>query len=289
MIKRIYNKITIFLQVVKESKKSGRFFWAQVLAKTGLCNFFIIKMNGYKLHFAPSSLSITLFSNPEDRDQDEEFLKRLLREGDVYVDVGANIGTLSFCAAQLVGETGKVIAIEAHPKTFSYLSKNVALNAFTNISLLNYAVGNKDGMLTFSDINSDDQNKVVTGLVRGIAVPVKKLDVLLQHQSNITLLKIDVEGFEKFVVEGASEVLQRTDIVFFESWDQNFLVYRYTAYDLISLFKLKGFEVYSIEMNELIPVSDNHSSIECENLVAIKDNDQFSYKTGIYLQRKQAN
>ena len=270
MIKRIYNKITIFLQVVKESKKSGRFFWAQVLAKTGLCNFFIIKMNGYKLHFAPSSLSITLFSNPEDRDQDEEFLKRLLREGDVYVDVGANIGTLSFCAAQLVGDTGKVIAIEAHPKTFSYLSKNVALNDFTNISLLNYAVGNKDGMLTFSDINSDDQNKVVTGLVRGIAVPVKKLDVLLQHQSNITLLKIDVEGFEKFVIEGAAEVLQRTDMVFFESWDKNFDTYGYTTGDIISLLESMQFSIYKMFDKQYTIINSSYCSLNCENLLALK-------------------
>jgi FkbM family methyltransferase len=283
MIKRIYKKISIFLRVVKESKRPARYFFAQVLAKTGLCKFFVIKMKGYMLHFTPSSLSITLFSNPGDRDYDEAFFRHLLKQGDVYVDVGANIGTLALCAAQLVGAHGKVIAIEAHPKTFGYLTENVALNSFLNIELLNYAVGDKEGELTFSDINSDDQNKVMIGLTGGITVPVKKLDMLLSEENYISLLKIDVEGFEKFVVEGASEVLKRTDVVFFESWNQNFLDFGYTAGDLISLFELNGFKVFSIIDDKLSIISRIYSSEKCENLLAIKNTEQFSFKTGINL------
>lgn len=284
MIKRIYEKVSIFLRVVKESKKPARYFFAQILAKTGLCQFFVIKMNGYKLRFTPSSLSITLFANPGDRDHDEAFFRHLLKQGDLYVDVGANIGTLALCAAQLVGSNGKVIAIEAHPKTFGYLAENVALNSFLNINLLNYAVGDKEGELTFSDINSDDQNKVITGLTGGITVAVKKLDMLLSQEHNISLLKIDVEGFEKYVVDGASEVLKRTDMVFFESWDQNFLNYGYTACDLIELFEYKGFKVFSIANDKLSIISRMHSSVNCENLLAIKNIVQFSFKTGIKLQ-----
>ena len=200
------------------------------------------------------------------------------------MDVGANIGTLALCAAQLVGSNGKVIAIEAHPKTFGYLAENVALNSFLNINLLNYAVGDKEGELTFSDMNSDDQNKVITGLTGGITVPVKKLDMLLRQEHNISLLKIDVEGFEKYVVDGASEVLKRTDMVFFESWDQNFLNYGYTADDLIELFKYKGFRVFSIANDKLSIISRTHNSVKCENLLAIKNIVQFSFKTGIKLQ-----
>ncbi len=283
MIKRIYNKLAVFTKVVGESKKPIRFLFAQILAKTGLCKFFVIKMNGYKLRFTPSSLSITLFSNPVDRDLDEAFFRHLLKQGDVYVDVGANIGTLALCAAQLVGNNGKVIAIEAHPKTFGYLTENVALNSFLNINLLNYAVGDKEGELTFSDINSDDQNKVIIGLTGGITVPVKKLDVLLSQEKNISLLKIDVEGFEKYVVDGASEVLKRTDMVFFESWDQSFLNYGYTAGNLIDLFEQKGFKVFSMANDKLSVISSRYNSVNCENLLAIKDIAQFSFKTGIKL------
>jgi FkbM family methyltransferase len=284
MIKQAYIKLAVFIKVVLESKKPVRFFFAQVLAKTGLCKFFVIKMNGYKLRFTPSSLGIRLFSNPGDRDHDEAFFRHFLKQGDVYVDVGANIGTLALCAAQLVGSNGKVIAIEAHPKTFGYLAENVALNSFLNINLLNYAVGDKEGELNFSNINSDDQNKVITCLEGGITVPVKKLDVLLNQENNISLLKIDVEGFEKYVVDGAYEILKRTDVVFFESWDQNFLNYGYTAGNLIDLFESKGFKVFRITNHKLSIISRMHSSAKCENLLAIKDIAQFSFKTGMELQ-----
>ncbi len=260
----------VFVRVVGESKRPGRYVIAHVLAKTGLCKFFTIKMDGYKLHFTPSALSITLFSNPGDRDHDEQFFRQILKKGDVYVDVGANIGTLALCASGLVGHNGKVIAIEAHPVTFDYLSKNIKLNGFTNISLLNYAAGNKEGTLFFSDINSDDQNKVITTEDGGITVSVKKLDQLLQDENNIKLIKIDVEGFEKFVIEGACELLQRTSMVFFESWDQSFNGYGYTAGDLISLLESMHFNVYKIVGSQKYIIDSLHHSSVCENLLAIK-------------------
>jgi FkbM family methyltransferase len=227
-------------------------------------------MNGYKLRFTPSALSITLFSNPGDRDHDEHFFRQILKNGDVYVDVGANIGTLALCASGLVGDTGKVIAIEAHPVTFNYLSKNIKLNAFTNVSLLNYAAGNKEGTLLFSNINSDDQNKVITTEDGGITVPVKTLDQLLHDENKIKLIKIDVEGFEKFVIEGAEEVLQKTSMVFFESWDQSFKGYGYTAADVITLLESMQFRVYRMSGLQKYLIDSTHHSSICENLLAIK-------------------
>jgi len=283
MIYDSYRKLLQFLTVVKQSKKPLRFLIAQVLAKTGLCKFFVIKMDGYKLIFNPTALSITLFSNAGDRDHDEDFLKKILKEGDTYVDIGANIGTLVLCASQLVGSKGKVVAIEAHPRTFGYLSQNVALNGFTNIKLLNYAVGDKDGMLSFSDSNTDDQNKVIGSNGSGIIIPVKKLDALLKQERHITLLKIDVEGFEKFVVGGATEMLKRTDVVLFESWDQHFLNYGYTVGELIDLFEDTGFKVFNIKNDKLYNISRLYNSVKCENLLAIRNMAQFSSKTAIKL------
>jgi FkbM family methyltransferase len=270
MAKTVFEKIITFLKVVKESKRPGSFVVAQLLAKTGLCKFFIIKMNGYKLRFTPSALSITLFSNRADRDSDEDFLRSVLKEGDVYVDVGANIGTLALCASQIVGNTGKVIAIEAHPRTYTYLSKNIFLNNFTNIRQLNFAAGNKEGTLIFSDINSDDQNKVIVGSENGIKVPVTTLNLFMEKENEIKLIKIDVEGFEKFVIEGAREILKKTNMVFFESWDQHFNTYGYTVAEVISLLESMNFIVYKVEGKKRIIVSPLHRSVECENLLAIK-------------------
>ena len=98
--------------------------WGQLLMKTGLSRFFTIPMNGYKIKFSRSALAFTLFADREDRHDDEEFVKRILKNGDVYVDVGANIGTLALAASTKVSNNGKVIAIEAHPGTFDHLKAN---------------------------------------------------------------------------------------------------------------------------------------------------------------------
>ena len=69
------------------------------------------------------------------RNDEVRFLRAYLREGDTYVDVGANIGELVLTAASAVGGGGRIVAIEAHPIIFKYLTGNVALNRIQNITL----------------------------------------------------------------------------------------------------------------------------------------------------------
>ena len=149
------HRIKAFIQVLKESRHPVKMLLAQILAKTGLNRFFKIQMNGYKIRFSKSALAITFFANSAERHDDEDFLKRVLKPGEVYADVGANIGTLVLSASTLVGSNGKVIGIEPHPATFKYLQANVDLNGFKNISIINAAVGNKKGRVSFSNINSE--------------------------------------------------------------------------------------------------------------------------------------
>jgi len=69
------------------------------------------------------------------------------KEGDIVVDVGAHIGRYTIIASKRVGESGKVIAIEAHPGNFEMLNRNVKLNKLTNVTALNYAVYSKESKL----------------------------------------------------------------------------------------------------------------------------------------------
>ena len=64
----------------------------------------------------------------QDKEKDEElFFESFLNEGDTVVDCGAHIGTLTITAAKVVKEQGRVFAFEAHPRTFSYLLKNLII------------------------------------------------------------------------------------------------------------------------------------------------------------------
>jgi hypothetical protein len=73
------------------------------------------------------------------------FLASRLRDGDVFVDVGANIGYFSLLASRLVGRHGKVVAIEASPNIFAMLSANLARNGAANVEAINIAVSDRVG------------------------------------------------------------------------------------------------------------------------------------------------
>lgn len=273
---RAFNRVT---QIFRDEKRPIKFLVSRVLCRSGLCRALMIQRPGYRLRFHPTCLSAELWVY-RSRMSDEQFLARYLKAGDVVVDIGANIGTHSLKAASMIGATGRVIAFEAHPKTFCYLRQNVQLNGFVNIQLHHSALGDRTGTVNFSDKSADDQNHVVeTG---GIEVPVKILDESL-NVDHVDLLKIDVEGYERFVLEGARQVLSRTQCVMYESWDRHCEKFGYRAQDLNKLFRDLGFGVYRLAGEQLVAVPGEHGSAECENLIAIRDPDHFLQRTGYRL------
>lgn len=276
-------RLKAFWGVLNTTQHPLRTVWAQLLLKSGLHKYFSIPMDGYRLKFSRSALAVTLFSNPGDRQTDEAFLKKILRPGDTYVDVGANIGTLVLAAAKQVGAEGVVVAIEAHPRTFSYLEDNVQLNGFGNTRLIHTAVGNKPGSIYFSNINSDDQNKVIDKSSHAIEVNMDTLDNLLNAYDVIHVLKIDVEGYEKNVLEGARDTLGKTRIIFFESWERHFNGFDYTTTDITNLLSSAGFSIFKPVDNNLLPLDTGYKSITCENLVAMKDTQGFCTSYGFNL------
>ena len=239
-----------------------------------------IRMDGYHIYLSDSQLAISAFLDKSSRKHDEHFLSSVLRPGDVYVDVGANIGTLVLKAASSLNHTGLCIGIEAHPETFEYLQKNIELNPFSNIQLICSAVGNRSGSLTFSNSKYDDVNRVLGDAGKGIQVPVQKLDTLLQKYPAIALLKIDVEGYEKMVLEGGQETLKKTDVVYFESCQDHFTKFGYGTGELLKLLQQSGFQCFKVSGNELYGLKPDYSSSKVENLVALKDPEAFGLATG---------
>jgi FkbM family methyltransferase len=139
-------------------------------------------------------------------------LRSLLRPGDVVVEVGANIGTHTLGFARMVGSDGRVIAFEPQKTLFQTLCANVALNGLTQIDCRQMAAGNEAGKLIAPLIDYNcpgNQGGVGLELTGdGEAVEVATLDHLLQLP-HLRLIKIDVEGMEKAVIEGAISTLQK--------------------------------------------------------------------------------
>ena len=141
--------------------------------------------------------------------------RRLLSRGDTVVDVGANIGFFTLLSAGLVGDAGRVLAIEPHPMNFDVLSTAVSRNVLTQVTPIAVGLDRTDGR---GEVRMPDQSiypnrtasmdASTTG--QGHQVTTRALDSLLREEGIevVDLLKIDVDGFESRIIEGAAVYLR---------------------------------------------------------------------------------
>jgi FkbM family methyltransferase len=256
---------------LREERRPLRFLASRVLWHTGLGARLGVRTRfaeGFSVRLHPAALAATVWLDPGYVDDDLAFLRRTLRAGDRVVDVGANIGVLTLAAARHVGPAGAVVAVEAHPRTVAFLRENVADDGALNVTVHHAAAGADPGELRFSDCRSDDQNAVDSE--GEIAVPARRLDDLVPP-GRVTLLKIDVEGFERFVLRGAGEVLASTELLYLECDDRLTRRYGYTGADLIDELAATGFTVYRVAGQDLVPVVREEVGRTPVNLVAARD------------------
>lgn len=264
------------LEILRKQKRPGRFIISRILRATGLWRFLHISKNGYSLRLHPASLALSLWVDPGDRDVDADVVNKLLDAGDVFVDVGANIGQLVVVAGIAVGPQGEVLAFEAHPKTALYLRENVERNRLKNVKIASVAVGQEFGWVSFSDQRSDDQNRVVAA---GVTVPMIRLEPFLRCvRKRIKLLKIDVEGFEKYVLLGAGEALRQVDFIYFEVMDAHYASYDYEFREIFDLLESYGFSLVNFSNGKIRPVNRDDSFPACCNLFAARDLDYLKEK-----------
>lgn len=139
------------------------------------------------------------------------FIRKALKPGDGFIDVGANIGYFSLWASSLVGPNGNVVAIEASPAIFSLLNENLALNASENVRPVNLAASNESGKVTVYSAPDSNIGRTTLlasmGFARECEIRMAPLvDILTPDEiSNARLIKIDVEGAELPVLENILE------------------------------------------------------------------------------------
>src|SRR4030067_3699315 len=145
------------------------------------------------------------------------FFIELLNYADTFFDIGANTGLYSLIAAK--GNPRRMIyAIEPVPRVFDCLRKNIELNKLRNIRINPYAITNYDGEITLyvpmSAIPTDASTlKGFRKTTENISVPAKTIDSLVRQDEipKVDLIKIDTEGTEHMVLEGAKKILIRDE------------------------------------------------------------------------------
>jgi FkbM family methyltransferase len=171
-----------------------------------------------RLHLADNACERRLMVTPQFFDPDElEILRRLVRPGFQFVDLGANVGTYSIFVARLAGPTGRVLAIEPQASLLERLRENIALNNL-DIMVAPVAVADREEIIDFAvDLNnlgftSLNLDRKGRGERRVIRLPVRKLLGLVQAHGfeRIDALKADIEGAEDLALIPFIEEAPRT-------------------------------------------------------------------------------
>ena len=149
-------------------------------------------------------------------------LTSLIQPGDTVVDVGANIGYNTLFAAQLVGQEGKVFALEPAQDNLAVLYENLFANHVQNVAVLPYAAGRERKVKQFylrgdvSAVNSLYQDNFYHPITSTVDVLTAPLDDLVTARP--ALIKIDVEGGELDVLHGMARLLRDPSLQIIAEW-----------------------------------------------------------------------
>lgn len=185
----------------------------------------VAEVNGYKMLLQTSrdsGLSRELYIHRFREVAATDYIRDrgLMKEGDAVVDIGANLGYYALLESRLVGESGMVYAIEPVSHNYETLLRNVNLNRFQNVECYRTAIGDHNGTapiylgrrlnwssLTYSEHLGHNRNETVN---------VTTLDKFLVGKRNPSFIRMDVEGHEYAIIEGAKETLKGDVSIFME-------------------------------------------------------------------------
>lgn len=199
-------------------------------------------------------IGIQLFNDESFERTVRDAILSKVAEGMTVVDIGANIGYYSVLMAGKVGPGGRVIAFEPNPSVFEELKANVKLNDFANVESENIAIADQNGVqrffmpLTGSEAHGSLRQNETFAAAQSIDVKTERLDDVLERLKvqAVDLIKIDVEGAEMAIFEGAGKLLgsDRKPTIVFECAENLCKAFGHRVYDVLSYLHSFG---YSLE------------------------------------------
>ena len=175
---------------------------------------------------------------------------RLVREGDVVLDVGANIGYYTVRFGKLVGARGRVIAAEPTLHYRHILERNIAENSLTNVRILDYGFSDRADTVSIDVGPSSATMHSPAGFDRVLfqeTITIARLDDVAESLGlqRLDFVKIDVDGHEPFVLRGAWDVLGKySPIILMEISHLHYFQAGVFGWDFFSEIRNKGFRIY---------------------------------------------
>lgn len=216
---------------------------------------------GHRMHLdAADSLQLSI--NGVYEEFEGNYLMGLIKEDDVIVDVGANIGYYTLQFARKVGPKGHVFAFEPDPENFATLTKNIKLNGYQNVTLLQKAVSDTTQKLKLyysEDHKGDHRTYASEENRRSFEIEATSLDdYFATNPTPINLIKMDIQGFEYYALKGMREVFSKHPklILASEFWPYGLKQAGSDPKALLELLLASGFNLFELSEahKALLPV-----------------------------------
>jgi len=178
-------------------------------------------------------------------------VRELVKPGMVVIDAGAHVGYFTLIMAKYVGKSGLVYAFEPEPNNFRLLTKNVSLNKYQNIKLLQLAVtdANGKGTLYVSTISQGSHSLACSNIKRArVRVKLVSLDSFFSNHKGFDFIKVDVEGAEYGVLRSMHDIVRKNpNILMIYEFGQHLLQgFGVKPIELLNLLTNYGFKIYNI-------------------------------------------
>ncbi|MDQ3200263.1 MAG: FkbM family methyltransferase, partial [Verrucomicrobiota bacterium] len=211
----------------------------------------------YKFGFPVYRPLYRVFKSYADR-AERQLLRRLLANGSIVIDAGANIGVYSQFLSACVGPAGVVHSFEPDPLNCERL--RTALSGFSNIRINKLAVSDQTGdslLYVSDDLNVDhraypspDEDR------RTVSIETTRLDDYVADKGRVDLLKLDIQGYELHALRGAQRVLADNPAIkiLFEFWPYGLAQAGTRSEELVSYLQEQGFILKEISSDGLGPI-----------------------------------
>ena len=216
MIKKIYNRGRYELSQIADIFRKKNVYetdpsqmWGRVFDLTLKQR---VELDGFNLFALPNDyIGASIIASKSYEFHVTDVIREELHEGEVFLDLGANLGYFSMLACSIVKAKGKVIAFEPNPQNLQLIYESQLDNKFTNLKVYPFAVSDQSTILRFTTVGSNggvitehskDQEHYL--LVQSVVI-----DEILANEQNIDLIKMDIEAHELIALRGMEKLLMR--------------------------------------------------------------------------------
>lgn len=218
------------------------------------------EIEGRKMYLDKNdSLKLSLYPYANEQ---TNFFKNNIKQGDIVLDLGANIGYFTCLFAQLVGKTGKVFAFEPEPNNFKLLKKNVEVNGYKNVTIEQKAVTNKTSKIKMFLSNSPKDHRIYDPNDNRDFIEIDAIaldDYFKDFDQEINFVKSNVQGADFGAFEGMLSLVEKCKSNIVMALEFSPVLLKGFGSDpekFVDLLIKYGFKIHDIRLYEkILPIS----------------------------------